>query len=205
MLVRDALAAVLGGGVPAERAVERALKRGRGLTNAGRAAVARRVYGVACLRRRLAWLVDAPMDGLAAHVPRLVAAYVLDVEGGGVAEALAASGLDAPDGPLRALAAGPRAWPEDPLERLAVRRSLPDWLARLWVAQRGLEDADALAAAVNVPGPLVIRANLLRTGVPALRERLGAEGIASEPCRFAPTALRLTGRANVFGSASWRA
>lgn len=108
---------------------------------------------------------------------------------GGVAEfvnatlrALARAGRELP-GPL----------PEDPMAALAVRASFPDWLVRRWVARFGLQEAEALLAALNERAPLTVRVNRLKADPETVRRALAAEGIEARPCRFASDGLTLGG------------
>jgi 16S rRNA (cytosine967-C5)-methyltransferase len=91
----------------------------------------------------------------------------------------------------------------DPVRRLGLGRSLPDWLARRLIEQYE-EEADALAAALNRRAPLTIRANTLKTTRDALAARLAAEGIAAHPTRWAGAGLVLDTRVNVFGLAAFK-
>ena len=50
-----------------------------------------------------------------------------------------------------------------PVERLAARHSLPDFLAKVLVADLGAEEAEALAEALNQRAPMSLRANTLKT------------------------------------------
>jgi 16S rRNA (cytosine967-C5)-methyltransferase len=96
---------------------------------------------------------------------------------------------------LRAFARrGPRerepAPPGDPVEALALRRSLPTWLARRWVERYGLHEADALATAMNARPPLTLRTNTLRTTREALAARLrDEERLEATPTARAPEGL----------------
>jgi 16S rRNA (cytosine967-C5)-methyltransferase len=94
-----------------------------------------------------------------------------------------------------------------PLERsvpeaLALRHSLPDWLAEHFARELGPE-ADTLAAHLNVPAPITLRANTLRTTREALAARLREEGLTVHPGRFSPLALHVEGpegkRPNLYG------
>ncbi len=202
-MVLEGLEAVLGRGEPAERVIERLFRRNRQLDNDARKRVARRIFGVACLRRRLAYLVAAA-GGATAPTPRaLVAAYAVDVERLAPAVVAAELGTEG-TGWLGRISREEVDWPFDAVERLGVRRSLPDWLARRWGDELGAQEADRLAASLNVPGPVTVRANLLRTDVEGLRARLAEEGIAAREAALSPWALQLVGRANVFGSRAWR-
>lgn len=91
-------------------------------------------------------------------------------------------------------------WPEDPVERLVVERSIPRFVAEAFHRQYGAR-ADVVAATLNRRGPIAIRAR----GDPGLlAARLEAEGMQVAPARLAPRALRLTGRPDIRGSAAWR-
>ncbi len=84
------------------------------------------------------------------------------------------------------------------MERLAVEESLPAWIADRFVAERGLDEARALARAMNARAPLTVRANALLGSREDLRARLAAEGVDAEPTRASPWGLVLDGHANAF-------
>jgi 16S rRNA (cytosine967-C5)-methyltransferase len=185
----DAPLAEILAGAPADATLRRLLRRQAGLDAERRTAVAEAVFGVALWRRRL-----AAQLGRADAGPRLLLAALLrDLGGRPDAEALAAL----PPGSLPA----PRAAPAG----LAERYSLPDWLAAELRAAAGGE-AERLADALGVPGPVALRANGLATTREALAARLAAEGVATRPGRLAPSCLVVTSaRPNVYGLASHRA
>lgn len=76
----------------------------------------------------------------------------------------------------------------DPIEHLAIAYSHPRWLVERWRRRFG-DDVRALLAADNEAAPTVLRAH------PGERDdllaRLAAAGIACEPGRFAPDAVRV--------------
>jgi 16S rRNA (cytosine967-C5)-methyltransferase len=194
------LSAVLSGHA-AERVLDRFLRDHRGLSSEGRAAVAEAVFGVALWRRRLAWHASASPPGTRSEVEAalgsdrrvLLAALLRDLGGAPRAEEIA--GL-AP-GTLPAARPAPA--------ELALRFSLPDWLAATLVREVGVE-AEALADALNAPGPICLRPNRLRTTPAALAAQLAAEGVATRPGKLVPSALVVTSaRPNVYGLASHRA
>lgn len=193
------LAAVLAG-EPAERVVDRVLRAHRHLEADQRRAVKEAIYGVAVWRRRLAWHAQgsspAPVPGAGGEAggsPRLLLAALLR-DLGGVPEAEALVGLAAGTLPP------PRAAPDD----AAVRFSFPDWLWQTLVREVGPE-APRLADALDLPGPLCLRPNRLRTTPGALAARLAAEGVATEPGALVPSALRVaSARVNVYGLAAWQ-
>jgi 16S rRNA (cytosine967-C5)-methyltransferase len=178
---------VLSGAV-ADAVLASFLRARPGLCGAERAVAAEAVFGVALWRRRL-----RAQLGVRDAAPRhLLATLLRDLGGRSDAEELA--GL--PVGSLPA----PRPPPAD----LADRFSLPDWLAaELRRAVAG--EAAALADALCAPGPVHLRANLLRTTRAALAARLADEGVATRPGALAPAALTVTSpRPNVLGLAAWR-
>ncbi|HYS79739.1 MAG TPA: RsmB/NOP family class I SAM-dependent RNA methyltransferase, partial [Anaeromyxobacteraceae bacterium] len=94
----------------------------------------------------------------------------------------------------------PRPPPEDP----AIRYSLPAWLWATLQREAGAEAA-ALADALNAPGPVCLRPNLVLTTPGTLAERLAAEGVTTRPGRLVPGALVVTSaRPNVYGLAAFR-
>lgn len=175
-------------GAPADRAVDRALRARPGLDAGGRAAVAEALFGVGLWRRRLWTQLGAPDAS-----PRLLlAALVRDLGGRPDAEAL----VGLPPGALPPPRPAPAA--------LADRWSLPDWLAAELGRAAGPE-AEALAEALDRPGPVCLRANALRATRAALAARLAAEGIATRPGPLAPHALVVEGpRPNLLGLAAAR-
>jgi len=185
------LAEVLAGR-PAERALDRFLRAHRALASPQRAAVAEAFFGVGLWRRRLRHALGLP-DSAPASPPWLLFALLRDLAGLSAEDAAAFTGVD------KALAPPPRPPPVD----LATAWSFPDWLSELLVRDWGSEAID-LARALDVPGPICVRANTLRIRRDALRERLEGEGVQSRPTPYAREGLFLAGRPNFYGLASYR-
>jgi 16S rRNA (cytosine967-C5)-methyltransferase len=175
-------------GEAADVVLSRFLRARPGLAGPARAAAAEAVLGVGLWRRRL-----RAQLGRADAPPRLLLAALLrDLAGRHDAAALA--GL--PPGALPA--------PAPPPAGLADRFSLPDWLAAELERAAG-DEAAALADALDLPGPVFLRANLLRTGRHGLAARLAAEGVSTRPGALAPACLAVTSpRPNVYGLAAHR-
>ncbi|ABS28446.1 RsmB/NOP family class I SAM-dependent RNA methyltransferase [Anaeromyxobacter sp. Fw109-5] len=182
-----ALAEILAG-APAERIVDRVLRADRGLSREARRALAEALFGVGLWRRRL----YAQLGDGAAPARLLLAALLRDLAGRDDAETLA----ELPPGALPP--------PRPPPGALADRASLPDWLAGELVAAAG-EEAGALADALNLPGPLCLRVNLLRATPAVAAARLAGEGVATRPGLLAPGCLVVaSSRPNVYGLGAHR-
>ncbi|MGI5861060.1 MAG: RsmB/NOP family class I SAM-dependent RNA methyltransferase [Myxococcales bacterium] len=91
--------------------------------------------------------------------------------------------------------------PPDPVAALAQRRSVPDFLARLFVEDLGLERADSLLAALNQPHRLDLRANRLLATRDEVASALAADGASVAPCALARDGLTAADRAGLFGRA----
>jgi len=89
--------------------------------------------------------------------------------------------------------------------RLAITGSLPDALARRWVAELGLEEAAALARRLRGRAPLTVRTNTLRLSREELARRLETEGARAVPCPLAPAGLRLVELGDPGASAAYQA
>ncbi|HEX9050096.1 MAG TPA: RsmB/NOP family class I SAM-dependent RNA methyltransferase [Anaeromyxobacter sp.] len=179
----------------ADRALEGVLRRERVLFASERRAVAESVYGITRWQGQLDLLLGRP-PSLALRYAAWLARF------GGVAPVVAARRLGVPAAALApAVGAGADARLAaipDPLDRLAAEASLPRWIAAGFADALGLEEARALAAAMNARAPLTVRANALRGTREDLRARLAAEGVQAEPTRFSPWGLVLDGHANAF-------
>ncbi len=86
------------------------------------------------------------------------------------------------------------ALPADPAAALALRRSLPPWLATGLLDWLPPERAEAFALACNAVPPLDLRVNGLRTSREALLERFAAAGVAARALPGAPHGLTLLER-----------
>jgi 16S rRNA (cytosine967-C5)-methyltransferase len=184
--VLGAARAVLGGGA-ADGAVDRMLRKNRGWSAGQRQATVEAIFGIGLWRRRLAW--HAGVEGASPeNASTLLAVLLRDL--GGMEGSLAAqlSGLPPEQLPR------PKPAPED----LGIRWSVPEWLVAELTRSLG-QEAPALAQALNLPGPVCVRANLGLCSREELRGRLAEEHVASAPTRFSPLGLTLSGRANILG------
>ncbi|MEK6709720.1 MAG: 16S rRNA (cytosine(967)-C(5))-methyltransferase RsmB [Nitrospinota bacterium] len=92
---------------------------------------------------------------------------------------------------LRKVGQAPLEPPGDAEDGLVMWESHPRWLARRWVASLGPERARARCQANNAEGPLVLRANPLRTTPGELAARLAEEGVTTAPALADPECLRV--------------
>lgn len=203
-VVLDVVARVRERGELADRALDRALRAHRELHSRERRRVSEAVFALVRMARRIDFLlehVDTSWSNRSTPDRdrlRFAAALVTEVEAE-LGEALSLAGLESRDRRvLERLLAADVSWPADPIERLAVERSVPEWLARKLVDEFGA-DADLLLAELNRRAPLTLRTNLLKTSREALLERLAAEHVEARPGAFSPWAVVLGGRPNVFG------
>lgn len=79
--------------------------------------------------------------------------------------------------------------PERTAHYLAVALSHPQWLVERWLQRFGFDATEAWLRFNNRAAPLTLRVNTAKTTTAALRERLAASGIETEPARHAPDAL----------------
>jgi 16S rRNA (cytosine967-C5)-methyltransferase len=84
--------------------------------------------------------------------------------------------------------------PEDAATSLALRHSLPLWLARDLLAWRGPDEAERFARASNTPPPFDLRVNRLRTDPATLIHRLAEVGLRAEPLPDLPEGVTLLDR-----------
>ncbi|MCC7385792.1 MAG: hypothetical protein IT384_28340 [Deltaproteobacteria bacterium] len=199
-LAADVLAEIDRTRAPADRVLKRALRGAPDLDNDERATLARSVHGVRCFERRLRFWLES--SGVEPTPSSRIAAYRVAIEGEEPSRICAASGrlLAA----LHGIRDGAILEPTDPLERLAIRGSIPTWFADRLLGERGPVEAEALVDALNRAGPIAVRANALLITKDRLSARLAAEGKRVAPGRLGKDALRLLGRPDIRGSEAWR-
>jgi 16S rRNA (cytosine967-C5)-methyltransferase len=174
---------------PADREMQAFFKERRQLGKRDRGFVAEAVYGMLRHRRWLEWALPG-----AGTMDRLLLFFALhrpderlpldDRDYARLREAVEEVRL--------------RPLPETPVESLALRYSLPEWMVRLWFARFGAEETEALCAGLNRPAPLTIRTNTLKATREALQARLKDEGHPSTPTPTNPDGLLLAKKANLF-------
>ena len=167
--------------LPADVCIDHYFRAHRQMGSQDRAFAAEQVY--ACLRHRrlLEHVVAVAWPAAPATAERLLAVELMR-SAGWSARVLGDIGVAEADVLARAL----RSIDVSALP-LAMRCSLPDWLADALSVQWGDAEAERIAVALLAPAPVDLRANTLRTTRERLQEMLQAAGYASE---IAPTPRR---------------
>lgn len=96
---------------------------------------------------------------------------------------------------IRLSASDPLHLPTDPVQRLAVLHSYPDWIVEVWRSQFGLENAEKLCEWMNQPPRIDLRVNILRATVEQVESAMQVAGVLVERSPVLPQALRLVNHA----------
>ncbi len=83
--------------------------------------------------------------------------------------------------------------PENPIERLGVLHSYPDWIVEVWLEQLGLAETEQLCAWLNQPPAIDLRVNPLRSSIQTVEAAMQSTGVSVSRVPYLPQALRLTG------------
>lgn len=92
----------------------------------------------------------------------------------------------------------------DPVRRIALEYSFPDFIVREWCSRFGTDDAEALCAAFNLPAPTTLRVNRLRADPLRCQQALAGEGVPARFGSLSPDALVLEKRSNLPSLRSFR-
>ncbi|WP_118168302.1 16S rRNA (cytosine(967)-C(5))-methyltransferase [Nostoc sphaeroides] len=83
--------------------------------------------------------------------------------------------------------------PENPVERLGILHSFPDWIIQVWLEQLGLAQTEQLCEWMNQSPTIDLRINPLRTSIEEVEAALQSAGILVRRIPHLPQALRLIG------------
>ncbi len=181
---------------PADAVANAFFRERRFIGSGDRRAVSERAWAVIRGRRRLAWWLERA--GLPVN-PRLLVAASLLLDGwalSGVAQGFSGGRYGATPlhaGETAALAALEGQGLAHPDMPPAVRIEVPDWVFPL-LRQRFGDSLDAEMAAMDLPAPLDMRVNLLKSTLQEAQAALAAEGIEAAPTALSPWGLRVEGR-----------
>ncbi|MEA5554267.1 16S rRNA (cytosine(967)-C(5))-methyltransferase [Anabaena cylindrica UHCC 0172] len=83
--------------------------------------------------------------------------------------------------------------PENPVERLGILYSFPDWIIEVWLAQLGFAETEKLCAWMNQTPNIDLRVNILRSSLEEVESAFKSAGVLVKPIPHLPQALRLIG------------
>jgi len=85
--------------------------------------------------------------------------------------------------------------PENPVERLGILHSFPDWMIQVWLEQLGLAETEQLCEWMNQSPTIDLRINPLCTSIEEVEAALQSADILVRRIPHLPQALRLIGSA----------
>ena len=83
--------------------------------------------------------------------------------------------------------------PENPVQRLGILHSFPDWIIEVWLEQLSWAETEQLCQWMNQTPTIDLRINPLRTTIEEVEEALQSVGILTRRIAHLPQALRLIG------------
>jgi 16S rRNA (cytosine967-C5)-methyltransferase len=81
--------------------------------------------------------------------------------------------------------------PENPVERLGILHSFPDWIIEVWLEQLGLKETERLCAWMNQTPTIDLRVNILRSSLEKVESAFKSAGVLVRPIPYLPQGLRL--------------
>lgn len=222
-LLLEGLRDVLYNNTVAEKTCKRVLRKGqRVLNNRNRASIARRLFGVSCLRVRLEYIAESlsghwnySTETIDQHLVYLVTLYVVLEEAkyfSFVTVETQQTWLDyaltcLPSQALEDITNTEITWPSDPTTYIAVVFSFPVWLVELFLNNLSFNQACSLAESLNRPGGPILRCNSFKADPVLLIEQLASEGTIAEVSMLSTNALRIIHppKPNIRGSSLFQA
>ena len=83
--------------------------------------------------------------------------------------------------------------PENPVERLGILHSFPDWIVEVWLKEFGFVQTEKLCEWLNRPPAIDLRVNPLQTSIETVEAAMQSAGVSVSRVAHLPEALRLTG------------
>ena len=81
--------------------------------------------------------------------------------------------------------------PDDPLDRLGILHSFPNWIIQVWLDQFGITETEKLCEWMNQPPQIDLRINTLKTTLDQVEAAMHAQNIEVTRIPHLPQALRL--------------
>ncbi|MBD2726955.1 16S rRNA (cytosine(967)-C(5))-methyltransferase [Nostoc sp. FACHB-892] len=130
-------------------------------------------------------------SGLTGFVNGLLRQYLRKAGGQGSREAEEKNSLLLPHSPLPHF--DPLQLPENPVERLGILHSFPDWIIQVWLEQLGLVETEQLCEWMNQSPTIDLRINPLCNSIEEVEAALQSVGILVRRIPHLPQALRFIG------------
>ena len=83
--------------------------------------------------------------------------------------------------------------PEEPVARLGILHSFPDWIIKLWIEQLGIEEAELLCEWLNQSPTIDLRVNPLRVSIEVVEAAMQKADVDVRRVPHLPQALRVVG------------
>ncbi len=94
---------------------------------------------------------------------------------------------------LAVTGADPLQLPMEPLERLGILHSFPDWIIQMWLEQLGVEETEQLCEWLNQSPTINLRVNPLRVSIEDVETAMQSAGVDVRQVPHLPQALRVVG------------
>ncbi|MCE8428065.1 MAG: 16S rRNA (cytosine(967)-C(5))-methyltransferase RsmB [Candidatus Methanoperedens sp.] len=93
----------------------------------------------------------------------------------------------------------------DPIKYISIFHSHPVWIVEKWAAElKDIDEVEDLCKASNLPPPLMIRVNPLKTTIPDLQKALLKDGYSTSTTGFSPYGLVVDKKENIFRTNAFR-
>lgn len=89
--------------------------------------------------------------------------------------------------------------PQDPIKRLGIFHSFPDWIIQMWVEQLGIEETEQLCQWFNQTPTIDLRINPLQTSIEDVEAAMTSASVEVKRLPHLPQALRIIGSAGAIG------
>lgn len=85
--------------------------------------------------------------------------------------------------------------PEDPIQRLGILHSFPDWIVETFCKQFGAEETEQILTWFDRTPCIDLRVNPLKSSLDEVKSALAAIGVTVSPVSYLPQAIRIVGGA----------
>ena len=100
---------------------------------------------------------------------------------------------------LAEAATEPLQLPQEPIQRLGILHSFPDWIIQMWVEQLGVEETEQLCQWLNQSPTIDLRINPLQVSIEDVEAAMSTADVDVQRVPHLPQALRIVGGAGAIG------